>query len=69
MEQFPDRSIRTRRRARGWPGAAAALTAILLTVQARADYTFEALGTFGELASEPAAINDAGRVTGTLTGT
>ena len=34
-----------------------------------AAYTFQALGTFGELSSEPTAINESGQVAGTLTGT
>lgn len=49
--------------------ALAALAALAAAPASFAAYTFEALGTFGEMASEPAAINDAGRVTGTLTGT
>ena len=69
MEWFVDRTIRAWRSTQSWPWVAAAWAVFTLAAPALADYTFEALGTFGELASEPAAINDAGRVTGTLTGT
>lgn len=54
---------------RRWRMLAFALALLAMASASFAAYTFEALGTFGEMASEPAAINDAGRVTGTLTGT
>ena len=41
----------------GWP------------VSTLADYAFQPLGTFGELASEPTGLNDSGQVCGILSGT
>lgn len=37
-------------------------------IPAAADYSFQPLGTFGQLRTEPRDIDDAGRVTGLLAG-
>lgn len=47
-----------------------ALVLLLLcaAVPAAADYSFQPLGTFGHLRTEPRDMDDAGRITGLLAG-